>query len=133
MLSGMGFPRNFGYYTAKRSKLSDNVKFYGQQKFLKRVMIWSVISPKGLVLTTFETGNMEHNRFKETLKKFLLPFLKKENKSRQHFIFWPDLAPCHYHKDVIKFLNENKVLFVQKLENPPNCPEIRPVEKFWAH
>ena len=42
------------------------------------------------------------------------------------------MAPYHYHKDVIKFLNENKVPFVQKLENPPNCPEIRSVEKFWS-
>ena len=73
---------NVEYYTDKRSEVSDNVKFYGQQKFPQRVMVWCVISPKGLVLTTFETGIMEHNRYKETLKKFLLPFLNKEYKSR---------------------------------------------------
>ena len=45
-LSGMRLPGNVGYYTDKRSEVSENVKFYGQQKFPKRVMVWCVISPK---------------------------------------------------------------------------------------
>jgi len=47
-------------------------------------------------------------------------------------VFWPDLASSHYAKSVVNYLNEEKVNFVQKFENPPNIPEARPIEDFWG-
>uniref|UniRef100_A0AC35U2J0 DDE_3 domain-containing protein n=1 Tax=Rhabditophanes sp. KR3021 TaxID=114890 RepID=A0AC35U2J0_9BILA len=42
------------------------------------------------------------------------------------------MATCHYQKDVKKFLEENKINFVDKIENAPCVPHLRPIEKFWA-
>jgi transposase len=48
-------------------------------------------------------------------------------------VFWPDLAFAHYAKDKLVRLEELKIEYVQKEENPPNVPHIRPIEKFWAN
>ena len=47
-------------------------------------------------------------------------------------LFWPDLASCHYTKTTLTWLQTNKVAFVPKAINPPNFPELRPIEKYWA-
>ena len=47
-------------------------------------------------------------------------------------LFWPDLASCHYSKDVLEWYKANEVNFVPKDFNPPNAPELRPIEKYWA-
>ena len=47
-------------------------------------------------------------------------------------IFWPDLASCHYTKDVLEWCKANDVDFVSKDLNPPNTLELRPIEKYWA-
>lgn len=47
-------------------------------------------------------------------------------------IFWPDLAPAHYQKDVLKTLSEMKISFVKKGDNPPATPQLRPIEHLWT-
>ena len=42
----------------------------------------------------------------------------------EQVLFWPDLVTCHYKKE--NFLSENGIAFVEKAENPPNAPQIRP-------
>jgi transposase len=44
-------------------------------------------------------------------------------------LFWPDLA---YGKDVLVRLEELKIEYVPKEENPPNVPQKRPIENFWV-
>ena len=44
----------------------------------------------------------------------------------------PDLASCHYAKDVLEWYKANVVHVVPKEVNPPNCPELRPIERCWA-
>ena len=46
--------------------------------------------------------------------------------------FWPDLTICHYSKKDIEWYQTNKVQFVPKKANPPNCLELRPIERDWA-
>ena len=65
----------------------------------------------------------------ECLKKRLLPFLKTHNVPT---IFWPDLASCHYSKDALEWYKTNGANFVPKDLYPPNSPELRPIEKYWA-
>ena len=48
-------------------------------------------------------------------------------------MFWPDLATCHYGKKAKKFYDENEINIVPKETNPPNCPELWLIEKYWAH
>ena len=47
-------------------------------------------------------------------------------------LFWPDLATCHYKKENLDFLRDNGIAFVEKAENPPNAPQIRPIENYWG-
>jgi len=66
---------------------------------------------------------------KECLQnKFLRLWMKHKSKA----LFWPDLAWCHYSKDVPKWYEDIQVQYVKKDMSPPNCPELRPIERFWA-
>lgn len=47
-------------------------------------------------------------------------------------VFWPDLASCHYGKDALEWYAINNVTAVSKSMNPPNSPELRPIETYWA-
>jgi len=133
-LTGAGMAGNTGYYTDGKKPVKQSVKFYGKRKFEQRVMVWCAISPQGVssmaILTNISMNNI---RYKEILRKNLLPFLKKKYFNGRKFVFWPDLATCHYHRDVLEFLEVNKIPYIKRSDNPPNCPEIRPIEKFWAH
>ena len=47
-------------------------------------------------------------------------------------LFWPDLASSHYSHDVLQYLNQTDVQFVDKEFNPQNCPQARPIETLWS-
>ena len=40
------------------------------------------------------------------------------------------LVTCHYKKENLDFLHNNGIAFVEKFENPPNAPQIRPIENY---
>ena len=61
----------------------------------------------------------------------LLPFIKK-NHSDGNYIFWPDQAGCHYAEHSLDFVCENLIHHVDKVDNPANLPEVRPIEHFWS-
>ena len=67
----------------------------------------------------------------ECLKKRLLPFIE-EHYAKDEILFWPDLATVHYAKKCVEFLSQENLDFVLKAENPPNVPQARGIEKFWA-
>ena len=46
-------------------------------------------------------------------------------------MFWRDLASSHYGHDVLQYLNQSDVQFVDKEFNPQNCPQVRPIETLW--
>lgn len=48
-------------------------------------------------------------------------------------MFWTDLASCHYSKTTLSWYLENNVTVIEKNMKPPNCPELRPIEKLLAH
>ena len=66
---------------------------------------------------------------KECIQKRLLLFISKHRGSA---FFWPDLASCHYSKMALDWYKDNNISFVPKEANPPNCPELRPIERYWA-
>lgn len=55
--------------------------------------------------------------------------LKIKDKS---IMFWPDLATSHYANIVTKDLSVRKIEFIPKENNPPNVPQCRPIENYWA-
>ena len=77
-------------------------------------------------------GTMKSDLYlKKYLKKRLIPFIKK-NYPNNKILFWPDLSTTHYAKQCISYLEQEKINFVKKEENPPNVPQARPIEKYWA-
>ena len=66
---------------------------------------------------------------KECIIKRLMPFIKRHH-PEGNFVFWPDLASAHYAKSVTSYLISKNITFVQKADNSPAVPELRPVENF---
>lgn len=111
--------------------LPDAETSLGLEKFGEKVLVWQAICSCGLkswTLFTKGTVNGEIYR-KECIQKRLLPLYRKHDTPP---LFWPDLASAHYAKATITLLQQNNVEFVEKDSNPPNCPELRPIERYWA-
>jgi hypothetical protein len=94
-------------------------------------MIWQGICACGLKSRAYVVcGNMNAQVYtNECLQKRLLPFIRAH---RCPCIFWPDLASCFDARTTLSWYEENGVNIVEKNINPPNCPEFRPIEKYWA-
>ena len=57
----------------------------------------------------------------------LIPFIKSHH-NKEKVLFWPDLASSYYGHDVLQYLNQNDVRFVDKEFNP----QTRPIETLWS-
>lgn len=101
------------------------------EKFGKKVLVWQAIFQCGMKSSPYFTlANMNAEIYrKECLQKRVLPLTRKH---KCQTLFWPDLASCYYARSILDWYRENEVEFVEKVMNPPNCPQIRPIEKFWA-
>lgn len=124
-------PGNKFYTTKDRGSLEPKFKEQKIEKFAKKYLVWQAICTCGKISQPFiSTGNINSEIYiKECLQKRLLPLLKQHS---QNTLFWPDLASCHYSNATKKWYEENNVIVVPRDINPPNCPELRPIEKFWA-
>lgn len=120
------------YYTVKEgTDIPESEKSIFCEKFGKKVLVWQAICSCGIKSSPFitnQTLNADIYR-KECLQKRLLPVIKKH---RIPPLFWPDLATCHYATSGIEWYRKNNIQFVEKHLNPPNCPQLRPIEKYWA-
>lgn len=120
------------FYTGKdKFKVDDRFKKKKMSKFASKYLIWQAICTCGKRSEIFvTTGTINGEIYKtECLQKRLLPFLEQHNEKP---LFWPDLASSHYSKSVLEWFETNSVHFVPKDMNPPNCPELRPIETYWA-
>lgn len=125
-LPGRGF-----YRARKRFGVARQFKYQCLTKYPKKYMAWQAVCSCGRKSKTFVArGNMKTAVYiKECLQKRLLPFLRSHNIPT---LFWPDLASIHYAKAALEWYEENDVTVVPIEANPPNCPHLRPVEKYWA-
>ena len=123
---------NDRFYTSDVKKTPASVKYQTIQKFQKQMLVWLGFSDKGLSKPYFVPSGLavnQHVYLNEIIKKKLMPFIAKHHSDSQ-YLFWPDLASSHYPKSVIGYLREKNVQFVENSDNPPNMPEIRPIENF---
>ncbi len=63
---------------------------------------------------------------KTKLKTFI-----DNNHSDGQYIFWPDLASAHYARNTNAYESLN-IKVLPKECNPPNVPQIRPIESLWV-
>lgn len=120
------------YYVSNfRGSVPNKYKFVLVDKFAPKMMIWQGICSCGRKSRAYVVrGNMNQDVYiKECLTKRLLPFIRSHDCS---CIFFPDLASCHYARATLAWYNANTIAFVGKNMNPPNCPEFRPIERYWA-
>lgn len=122
------------YHCANKCEVDSSIKVKQKTKFPKKYLVWQAMDEYGNVSKSFITeGNMNKEIYlEECLKKRLLPFLSKHH-DINNILFWPDLATCHYSNIVQDWLKSKNIAFVSKTENPPNVPQARPIEKYWAN
>lgn len=119
------------YTTIVGEEASDNEKSIQMEKIGQKVLVWQAICSCGLKSSIFYTkGTINADIYQsECLKKRLLSLYKKHSTPP---LFWPDLASAHYAKSTLKWFKDNDIDFVEKEINPPNCPQLRPIERYWA-
>lgn len=120
------------YYVAKsKGGVSKIFTCKKKDKFAKKYMVWMAICTCGRSSSFYVTNGIINTDIyiKECLQKRLLSLYRSHDVPP---IFWPDLASCHYSRQTLQWYEDNEVRFVPKEHNPPNSPEVRPVEKFWA-
>lgn len=119
------------YVANRRLNVPDKYKFIKLDKFGKKVMIWQAICSCGKKSRAFVTSSTLNSNvyIEECLEKRLLPFIKEHNGAA---IFWPDLASCHYSRKTMDWYSQNNIQVISKEMNPPNTPELRPIERYWA-
>ena len=131
---GSNMEGNDRYYTNDKSKCQDNVRFAGKEKYPDKVMVWVAICKCGISKPLIRRSKSEAVNsdiyIKECLEKRMLPFIREHHQD-SNYIFWPDLASCHYSKQTVAWMDEN-VKFVPKDMNPPNVQQARPIENFWG-
>lgn len=123
--------QNF-FFPDDRCNVNDKFKYKKISKFGKKFMVWQAICTCGMTARAVVVKRTMDNEFynKQCLQKSILPLYKRHKVPP---LFWPDLASCHYSKKVLEWYNANNINFVPKALNPPNCPELRPIERLWAN
>ena len=127
-------PENSGFYTMNVDTAPSTVKFKTKEKYPKRLLLWIAISKDGISKPYFlPTGTAVNAQVysEKCIRGKLLSFLQ-EYHSDGDYIFWPDLASAHYAAQTLQTFNDLKIPFVSKEQNPPNCPQLRPIEDFFG-
>ncbi|KAF2885528.1 hypothetical protein ILUMI_20678 [Ignelater luminosus] len=133
VLEPEGQPGRKYVHSKNHDELSFQFKFKRITKFPNIYLVWQAIDENGNVSEPYVTNKSltADIYLKECLKKQLLPFLLKHH-NKEEILFWSDLATCRYAKVCLEILTQEKLEFIGKHENPPNAPQARGIEKFWA-
>ena len=114
--------------------LPDELRLKPRSKYPEKLLVWVAISERGisepyfLVKKASLTGEVYRE---ECIKKYLVPFLDEFHQDGDYF-FWPDLATAHYAHETKTLLETLEIPYIPRDKNPPNCPQLRPIEQFWA-
>ena len=124
-------PSHQYHYQSKGVYVNNKFKYIQKEKFAPKILMWQAICSCGLKSAPFVTQKTLTSDLYITdcLEKHLLPFINKHSKA---VIFWPDFPKIHYSKKTMKWYNQNGIKIVLKDPNPPNCPEQRIIESYWA-
>lgn len=93
-----------------------------------KVMVWSIMSEKGVGRMTVVEGVMNSEKYIQVLRTQVLPQLGDWFPGGEG-VFMQDGAPCHTSKVCKKFLSDNNVTV---LSWPGNSPDLNPIETLWA-
>jgi hypothetical protein len=103
-------------------------------KYEKQLLVWMAVSSKGISSIYIHRSKLtirQEAYLNECIRKRLLPFINKHHKN-DSILFWSDLASSHYSGQVQEFLKANNINYVRRHQNPPNVPQVRPIETIWS-
>ncbi|CAF3904570.1 unnamed protein product [Rotaria magnacalcarata] len=132
-LTGDNVNCNQFFYSTDPTTASTDIKFRKEKKFQAKIMIWMAVSSMGISNVYVYNSKQAINQdtyLNECINKRLLPFIEKHHQNG-NYLFWSDLASAHYSKSVQERLSEKNVPFVICKDNPPNVPQVRPIETLW--
>lgn len=125
---------NDHFYMKDINKTPDHVKFASKEKFEPKILVWMAISEKGLsapYIRPIGGRAVDSDVYIDNCLTKLKDFIDLHH-SKDNYIFWPDLARCHYSKKTLAWLSGQNIHVVPQEDNPPNVLQARPIEKFWA-
>lgn len=131
----VGEYKNDSYFHHESIK-DPKARFKYLEKYPGQVLVWIAISARGKSRPFLFTRTNKFAVNKEVYSKKCIPKVKKfiDMKYRDgKYLFWPDLASAHYAKASLQKLDSLGIKYVPKESNPPNVPQLRKVETFWAH
>ena len=126
--------RNCGYYTEYFETTPGNVKYADKTKFEPKVLVWLVISFKGIstpIIRLRGAKVINADIYIDQCLSKLKQFIERKH-TEEEIMFSPDLASSHYTKKTLNWLTEQNIPYVPKKENPPNIPQARSIEYFWS-
>jgi transposase len=105
----------------------------GRKPTVSTPKVWQALDENGNVSDPFiSTGTIDAKTYKEEcVEKRLVPFIERHH-DKTEVLFWPDMATSHYAGIVRESLASHGITFVEKVENAPNVPQARPIERFWS-
>ncbi|XP_050516839.1 uncharacterized protein LOC126891656 [Diabrotica virgifera virgifera] len=134
-LSNSEMKGNDGFYTNDYENVPDEIKFKSKKKFEDKILVWCAISEAGFISQPYigvvRGEALNANIYIQRCLSKLLQFVNTHHANDQ-IVFWPDLALCHYARITRDWYETNNITFVPKADNPPNLPQARPIEEFWA-
>ncbi|XP_050500958.1 uncharacterized protein LOC126880924 [Diabrotica virgifera virgifera] len=133
-LSNSEMKGNDGFYTRNVQDAPDEVRFKGKVKFADKILVWCAISEAGVsqpFVGRVRGEALNADIYIDRCLTKLVQFINTHH-SNDEIIFWPDLASCHYARRTTDWLTAQNINFVPKRDNPPNVPQARPIEEFWA-
>jgi hypothetical protein len=124
---------NDSYHSYNRLEAPENVKYKFTSKYPPKVMVWIAISAEGhsdpLIMKSGSSNALLY--IKQCQNKKLIKFIAKYH-SGGKYIFWTNLVTSHYANLTQADYSRLKIKVVPKNLNPPNVPQVRPIEKFWS-
>lgn len=133
-LSNSEIKGNDGFYTDHVEECPDNVRYKEKAKFADKILVWCAISIRGIsapYVGRVRGEALDSERYINNCLTKLVDFVHEQH-AEDDIIFWPDLASCHYARNTQNWLHQNNIPFIPKNDNPPNLPQARPIEDFWA-
>jgi len=128
-------PGNDSFFASSPKRTPDHVKYKGKSKYEPKIMLWIAISRKGISKPYFQRGGLGINQNvyqNECLRQRLFPFIREVHKDGK-YIFWSDKASAHYANSTIDLMKREGIRYVNKLRNPTNVPQCRPIEDFFGY
>ena len=93
-----------------------------------KIMIWACFSYEGVGRLEVCQGNMNQQRYLDTLDSKLLPSIQQSGLSGEIYHL-DDSATCHRTKKVLDWHQKNQI---RKINWPGNSPDLNPIENLFS-